>query len=599
MCAMTAAEPSRVRAFLEAWRPLVDEVVVAVDERADPATTNECARLADRVYVVPAAMQHMERYLGWLHSCCSGDWILRADDDEVPSEALRSMLRPLLEEREPTHFWLPRRWAYPTPDTYLAQGLWLRDVQLRLVRNLPGIWRFSGHVHSNIEVAGAGRVVDAPLLHLALLVADLEKRRAKAEAYEAVTPGLQTGAGVSLNSVFVPEDVEATSLSATSEADIASYARYLRVAGEPDKKPAPPAADVEKVAMGEIERWNSARSVSARAYRVRVALPHGVEVTRADGIQYVQVEVENLGDEWLPRGPQPEPPINVGYRWWREDGTEVVEPTLRTPLTETVAPGATTRLSMAIKAPPDHGRLQLDVDVVHENVRWFDCAERVEVEVLPPYTEGFFASHDEGVSASARAMVPRLLGLLEPRSVVDVGCGTGTWLRVVRENGVEDVLGIDGPWVRPEELEIPAENFIAADLTAAPPLERAFDLVTSFEVAEHLPPTDAEAFVDLLTGLGPLVAFSAAVPGQGGAGHTNEQWPAYWSELFARHGFEAVDSLREAFWDDEEIQWWYRQNILLFGRPERLDAIPELREHPSRGKAPLGLVHPGRLMLGA
>jgi SAM-dependent methyltransferase len=436
-------------------------------------------------------------------------------------------------------------------------------------------------------------------LHLALLVADLEKRRAKAEAYEAVTPGLRASSGVSLNSVFVPEDAGVTSLNPSSDADVASYARYLEVARAPDRKPAPAADDVRTVAMEEIERWNGERSVSEGAYRVRVALPQGVDTMRSDAFQYVQVEVENLGDEWLPRGPQPEPPIQVGYRWWREDGTEVVEPTLRTPLTETVAPGATTRLSMAIKAPPDHGHLRLEVDLVHENVRWFGCEERLEVEVSPPYTEGFFDAHDDGARASARAVLPRLFELLAPRSVADVGCGTGIWLAVAREDGIEDVLGLDGAWVRPEDLEIPVERFVATDLAAPPALDRTFDLVLSLEVAEHLPPTDAEAFVDLLTALGPLVVFSAAIPGQGGAGHTNEQWPAYWSELFARHGFEAVDSLREVFWDDDAIQWWYRQNLLLFGRPERLDAIPELREHPSRGKTPLGLVHPGRLMLGA
>jgi hypothetical protein len=106
---------------------------------------------------------------------------------------------------------------------------------------------------------------------------------------------------------------------------------------------------------------------------------------RANAIQHLQVEVRNLGDEWLPRGPRPEPPIQVGYRWWREDGTEIALPTaLRTPFTETVAPGATTRLTMAVQAPPDPGRLQLRVDVVHENVRWFECEQRLEVEVFPP-----------------------------------------------------------------------------------------------------------------------------------------------------------------------------------------------------------------------
>jgi SAM-dependent methyltransferase len=287
----------------------------------------------------------------------------------------------------------------------------------------------------------------------------------------------------------------------------------------------------------------------------------------------------------------------VGYRWWREDGTEIVRPTLRTAFTETVAPGATTRLTMAIQAPPDHGRLQLRVGVVHENVRWFDGEERVEVDVLPPYTEGFFASHDEGGHASADAVVPRLLELLAPESIVDVGCGTGTWLRVASENGVDDVLGLDGPWVRPEDLEIAPERFLATDLTSPPRLDRTFDLVLSLEVAEHLPPSDGEGFVAQLTAMGPVVIFSAAIPGQGGAGHTNEQWPGYWSELFARRGYEAVDCLREVFWNNDAVEWWYAQNLLLFARPESLDAVPRLLEHPSRGKTPLSLIHPRRLSL--
>src|SRR3954453_11834963 len=83
LCAVTSAPPARARAFPEAWRPLAEELVVAVDERADPATEGACAAVADRVYVVPAATP-MERYLGWLQGACGGEWILRADDDELP-----------------------------------------------------------------------------------------------------------------------------------------------------------------------------------------------------------------------------------------------------------------------------------------------------------------------------------------------------------------------------------------------------------------------------------------------------------------------------------------------------------------------------------
>lgn len=597
LCVMTGAGPSRARAFLEQWRPLVDEIVVAVDERAHPSTASACESIAEQVYVVPAAMAHMERYLGWLHNLCSGEWILRADDDELPSEALGGVLRSLLDEREPTHYWLPRIWMHPTPETYIAERVWLRDIQVRLVRNLPGLWRFSGRVHSNIEVAGAGRIVDAPLLHLALLVADLKQRRAKVEAYERVTPNLRHESGAPLNGVFVPEDMGVTILDRSRESDVASSVRYLQVAREPEGKSPPSADNVPVIPMKEIERWNAERSISPGAYQVRVTLPQGVETMEADAIQHVQVEVANLGEEWLPRGPQPEPPIQVGYRWWREDGTEIARPTLRTPFTETVAPGATTRLTMAIQAPPDHGRLQLRVDLVHEGVRWFECEERLEVDVSVPYSEAFFAAHDEGGRASACAVLPRLIELLAPQSIVDVGCGIGAWLRVARESGIDDVLGLDGPWVRPDELEIPPDCFLATDLTAQPDLGRKFDLALSLEVAEHLPPSKAEDFVDLLTTLGPVVVFSAAVPGQGGGGHTNEQWPGYWSSLFARRGYEAVDCLREEFWEDDAVEWWYSQNLILFARPAVLDTFPGLREHPNRGKTPLSLIHPRRFAL--
>jgi hypothetical protein len=442
LCAMTSAPAARARAFLESWRPLVDEVVVAVDERAHPATTAACAGLADRVYLVPAAMQHMERYLGWLHSACSGQWILRADDDELPGAALHRALPALLKEPEPTHYWLPRIWIYPTPATRLDEGIWQRDIQVRLVRNLPGLWRFTGRLHSNIEVMGASRVLDAPLLHLALLVSDLEERRAKVERYERVQPGLVHESGVSLNSVFVPEDMGDTASVSTSATDAATAAAFLDASAAPP----PPAGAVQAVpvAAEEIERWNTERSVSAGAYRARVRLPQGVAHMRAESLQHVQVEVTNLGDEWWPRGPVPGPPIQLGHRWWDAHGEEIVMATVRTPFSETVAPGATTRLTMAIQAPSVTGRLGLRVDVVHEAVRWFDCEERLTVEVTPPYDDGSFAAKNTEARESARAVMPRLLELSSPRSVVDVGCGTGTWLSVARELGIDDWSGWTG-----------------------------------------------------------------------------------------------------------------------------------------------------------
>jgi SAM-dependent methyltransferase len=104
-----------------------------------------------------------------------------------------------------------------------------------------------------------------------------------------------------------------------------------------------------------------------------------------------------------------------------------------------------------------------------------------------PYTGEFYRDHREVSLRSARVIVPLVLRLVQPRSVVDVGCGTGTWLSVFREHGVTDVLGMDGEWVDPAGLAIPEARFRAVDARRPLPVDRRFDLAVSLEVAEHLP----------------------------------------------------------------------------------------------------------------
>lgn len=186
---------------------------------------------------------------------------------------------------------------------------------------------------------------------------------------------------------------------------------------------------------------------------------------------------------------------------------------------------------------------------------------------------GFEYTDDIHSMDSPRAMVPHIVRALRPASVVDIGCGRGNFLRCFKEMGVSRVLGVDGPWadgtVWGRNLE-PGE-FLAVNLAEGemPEIEDRFDLVLCLEVAEHLPAGRSGALVDLLTGLGPVVVFSAAIPGQGGQGHLNEQWPSYWVDRFRERGFEAHDVIRPLLWSDERIHWWYRQNTILFTGPGR------------------------------
>jgi SAM-dependent methyltransferase len=209
------------------------------------------------------------------------------------------------------------------------------------------------------------------------------------------------------------------------------------------------------------------------------------------------------------------------------------------------------------------------------------------------YTKTFFEQLRMGATRSAQAIVPLVLQLVRVDSVVDVGCGDGSWLAVFREFGVEKIFGIDGKYVDLELLQIPTDSFYALDLTKPFRLQRTFDLAVSLEVAEHLPSESAANFVESLTRLAPLVLFSAAIPFQSGTHHINEQWPDYWASLFQRHGYAPVDFIRERIWQNENVESWYSQNILLYAEGNFLEQNPNLKIESGRTNlGQLCVVHP-------
>lgn len=180
------------------------------------------------------------------------------------------------------------------------------------------------------------------------------------------------------------------------------------------------------------------------------------------------------------------------------------------------------------------------------------------------YGKGFYRAQRTGSLASASNVVPMILDLLNPRSVVDIGCGVGTWLSVFQTHGIKDILGVDGSHVDRRMLLIPDEAFVTRDLNRPFDLGRQFDLAVSLEVGEHLRPAAAASYVQSLTVSSKVVMFSAAIPGQGGVAHVNEQWPDYWQDMFGSRDFVLVDCLRSQIWNNPDVEIWYRQNLLLF-----------------------------------
>lgn len=151
--------------------------------------------------------------------------------------------------------------------------------------------------------------------------------------------------------------------------------------------------------------------------------------------------------------------------------------------------------------------------------------------------------------------------LFAPRSVLDLGCGTGQSLDFFADRGVE-ALGIEGSRLAIARARRP-ELIRQFNLNQELDLRRKFDLVWCFEVAEHIHPNYVRCLVRSMCKHSDRIVLSAAPPGQGGEGHLNEQPPEYWIRLFAEHGFEH-DKLNSL--ELQRVEEQHSNNMLTFFR---------------------------------
>lgn len=192
------------------------------------------------------------------------------------------------------------------------------------------------------------------------------------------------------------------------------------------------------------------------------------------------------------------------------------------------------------------------------------------------YDDKFFDYIEIGGRRSAELVIGLMRHYLQVSSVLDVGAGRGVWIDEWRRAGVEDILGVDGSYVDVDRLAVSAKHMATFDLSQPFRLDRRFDLVQSLEVAEHIPAAKADVFIDNLVAHGDIVMFSAAVPGQGGEFHVNEQSYEYWRDKFAVRSFVLLDFIRPNIATARRVAPWYRYNTLLFVHRDALEKIPAM-----------------------
>jgi hypothetical protein len=380
---MTVDPPAQVAVSLAQFRAVAGEVVVAVDSRVDTELLHAYRGVADRVLRYEFRPP-VDRPRAWLYAQCSSDWILAIDGDEVPSAEMLEVLPDLVARRDVQQYAFPRRWLYPTLDSWIAELPWWPDFQLRLVRR-DATLGLRGGLHGGVVPVLPALHVDAPLYHLDCVIKSEEERSAKALEYEAQQPGADAFGGGPLNqTLYLPERVGLSDLRPVAPDDI----DVLTAVVAAGRQPAAPGVELDRprrapdlVAAGDIDAVVPSNRLPDTAYRVGLALFDRDERMAPGERRPVYLRVTNAGSAWWPWGLDQEPHIRVSYHWRTLDGAVVEYEGVRSPFTARLAPGETQIVPVWVEAPAAAGSYVLEFDLVHEHVRWFETPLAVAMEV--------------------------------------------------------------------------------------------------------------------------------------------------------------------------------------------------------------------------
>jgi hypothetical protein len=375
ICCLTNDRLDQVATAFDSFSPVATEIICAVDATVPVEELRHLDGHVDKLVrceVDPAS--GVGRNLAWLYAQCNSDWIFRMDGDEVPSSELLGRLPAMLANDHVDHYGIPCLWNFPDPGHVLDEAYWIDNYLFRLSRNRRGLLNFTGVVHSGIEVERPYRLSDAGFYHLALLLDDEEARTAKAARYEAARPGVTWPDGRSVNSSYLPERFSKLPPAVVPEADLVRISHYL----DPRSSPSPKAsanrrwrvagADLSVTTLDDVDRVQRRRFLDDKAYRARIDWLG--DRTKIGIHKEFPVRVHNDGTfRWECRAATPV--IHLSYHWRSiaDPGFEIDG--VRTTLTADVAPGTALLQFMTIEAPEAPGDYLLELDLVHEGVRWF------------------------------------------------------------------------------------------------------------------------------------------------------------------------------------------------------------------------------------
>jgi SAM-dependent methyltransferase len=194
------------------------------------------------------------------------------------------------------------------------------------------------------------------------------------------------------------------------------------------------------------------------------------------------------------------------------------------------------------------------------------------------YDRCYYLEHEEpSMAQAADVIASSIMSEFSPRSVVDVGCGTGLLLLALKRIGVQDCRGAEYSEAALEICKKRGIDVVKFDLEQDVELGLKADVVVSTEVAEHLPASCADHFVDILCGIADTIILTASPPSRwGGVNHVNEQPNEYWIEKFVSRNYKYLSepSMKwRKHWKDRDVTICFTTSLMLFKRE------PKVRGH--------------------
>ena len=157
------------------------------------------------------------------------------------------------------------------------------------------------------------------------------------------------------------------------------------------------------------------------------------------------------------------------------------------------------------------------------------------------YNDRFFRKRTKGKTIRWEIMFGECLReTFQIESIVDFGCGLGTFLDGCLKSGAKKVMGFEYGYELAKKYISPT---VASFIQYGNVMEKIdcgkFDCAMSIEVAEHILPDKSDMFIQNLVDAGDkYIILTAAHPGQGGLWHINERPKQFWGDSIEKCGFK-------------------------------------------------------------